>query len=363
MRRRRSPKATGSWKRSVVRSSMPEDTFALAQSFGPQFSDPVFLGKYRKLMVRHLGKQLDKLFADFTGLHFHIAWAPAKGHGWDARSLPTACSVCCQLSGSPLQPGCQVCGPRQLMRALNSDGDGNRFTCGLGVRNFWVPIRVRGETLGLAYLQALDHLPPASARPRGRGNVVAVVINPIQFAQAARLLRFVIQHVQTASLSDLHALELTNAGRAVVALERQQARLHEALKQHLPAAPNGLRQQGSESKPEQLVHRLLECISSNYSRPITLGGCAAKLGMNAAYLSDLFSHTVGVPFKAYLTDLRMAKARELLGEPRMNLSEVAAAVGYSSESRFRLAFKKATGLTPKLWRETMESSPSERSSA
>ena len=35
-------------------------------------------------------------------------------------------------------------------------------------------------------------------------------------------------------------------------------------------------------------------------------------------------------------------------------SEVAIAVGYGSENRFRIAFKKATGLSPKLWRETMQ---------
>jgi len=45
--------------------------------------------------------------------------------------------------------------------------------------------------------------------------------------------------------------------------------------------------------------------------------------MNAAYLSDLFSRAVGVPFKAYLTELRLTKARELLGDPAQTAAEVA----------------------------------------
>ena len=74
--------------------------------------------------------------------------------------------------------------------------------------------------------------------------------------------------------------------------------------------------------------------------------------MNAAYLSALFSHAVGMPFKTYLTEVRLEKARELLGDPAKSISEVAAAVGYASENRFRSVFKKLTGLSPRMWRET-----------
>ena len=84
----------------------------------------------------------------------------------------------------------------------------------------------------------------------------------------------------------------------------------------------------------------------DYAKPITLQHYARELGMNAAYLSDLFSHALGVPFKTYLTELRMEKAKELLGDPTKTASDVAYAVGYASENRFRFAFKKATGLSP-----------------
>ena len=106
------------------------------------------------------------------------------------------------------------------------------------------------------------------------------------------------------------------------------------------------------------MHRLLECIEHDYAKPITLRDCAVKLGMNAAYLSDLFSHAMGVPFKTHLTEVRIAKARQMLDDPTKNVSEVAGAVGYASENLFRIAFKKLTGLPPRLWRETMRMSPS-----
>jgi len=322
------------------------------------FSDPLLQQRYQELIRKHLGKLLDHLFAEFTGLHFHIAWAPTLDHEWAARSLPTACSVCCRLSGSPLRPGCKTCGPRQLAHTLRADGDGHRFTCQLGVRNYWLALRLREETTGIAYLQALDghHGKPPARKSAARAKTI--VLGQLKFARAARLLRFVVGHVQTASLADLRKADLTNAGHAVVALEKEQARLHEALQHHLPpTAPAASRRSGPESHPEQLVQRLLEFVERDYAKPITLRHCAAKLGMNAAYLSDLFSHALGVPFKTQLTELRMAKAKGLLTGSTQNISTVAYAVGYTTADGFRLAFKQATGLSPKLWRETMQTTP------
>jgi AraC-like DNA-binding protein len=321
--------------------------------------------KYQELIRKHLNKLLDQLFAEFTGLHFHITWAPSPPHEWETRDLPTACSVCCRLSGSPLLKNCRICGPRQLVRALRGDGDGQHFTCRLGVRNYWFPIRVRGETLGIAYLQALDHATTrrptrnrsARAAPPRRHRSDAVVMSRLEFVRAARLLQLIVQHVQTSSLSDLRKADLSSAGRAVLALEKEQVRLHEAIQRHLPPEPKTLRPSGPESHAEQIVHHLLERIELDFAKQITLQHYAHELGMNAAYLSDLFSHALGVSFKTCLTGARMAKAKSLLGDPAKTASDVAYAVGYASENRFRAAFKKATGLSPKLWRETMKLSP------
>jgi AraC-like DNA-binding protein len=319
--------------------------------------EPLLQHKYRELIRKHLSKLLDALFAEFTGVHFHVAWAPPLPQHWNFRTL---------LPGLALLPECRNCGPRQLTRALSAKGDGHRFTCRLGVRNYWVPIRVRNEMLGIAYLQALES---CSARPlaaKRSARVVhaalrragARVLNRARFARSARFLQLIVQHVQSATLSDLRKADLTSAGRAVLALEKEQERLHQTLQRHLPAPPPVARPLGPESHAEQIVHGLLERIELDYGKPITLQQYARELGMNATYLSNLFSRAVGVPFKAYLTDLRLQKSRELLGDPAKTAAEVAYAVGYASENRFRLAFKKATGLCPRLWRQTMQTNPS-----
>jgi len=315
--------------------------------------------KYRELTQKNLRRLFDRLFADFTGLHFHVAWAPTSARDWDSRKLPTGCSVCCRLAGTSLaaQPICRVCGPKQLARALSADGKGLSFNCRLGVQNFWRPIRVRGAIVGIAYLQALDIARPGRVKLSKSARTVTKTLSRPEFRRACRLLNLIVQHVQTLDLAELRKADLTKAGHAVVALEKEQARLHEALERHLPAPPQVTRHSRSRTHTEQAVQSLLECISQNYARPITLGGCAAKLDMNAAYLSALFSRAIGRSFKTYLTEHRMQKAKALLGDPVNNLSDVARAVGYGSENRFRVAFKQATGLAPKLWRETMRMNP------
>jgi AraC-like DNA-binding protein len=339
------------------------NTFTTVRPVSPTRTTPgerLLRSKYRELTQKHLGRLLDKLFAEFTGLHFHIAWSPAASRNWDSRSLPTGCSVCCRIAGTRLaaQPTCQVCGRKQLVRALATDGEGLSFRCRLRVLNHWFPLRVRDVTIGIAYLQAFDGTQPGKPRRTQSARAAATVSSQSEFRRASRLLRLIVQHVQTLDLAELRKAELTTAGRAVVALEKEQARLHEALQRHLPGSPQVPLRAEAESHPEQIVRELTACIEQDYATPITLQRCADKMRMNAAYLSALFSRAVGRSFKTHLTELRMEKAKPLLRDPAKNVSEVASAVGYASENRFRLAFKKATGLAPKLWRETMRMNPS-----
>jgi two-component system response regulator YesN len=109
---------------------------------------------------------------------------------------------------------------------------------------------------------------------------------------------------------------------------------------------------GAQTRAQWIIRRVLEQVDRDYGQPLMLRHCAAALNLNAAYLSSLFSRTVGRPFKTFLTELRMRRAKELLSDCRKTVSEVAYAVGYNSENRFRLAFKKMTGLAPRSWRET-----------
>lgn len=259
-----------------------------------------------------------------------------------------------------------MCGRRQLARTLRAEGNGHHFTCRLGVRNYWFPIRLRGELLGLAYLQVLEHSPkrPHARRGDARGAPPhagwgdAMVMGRWKFNRAARFLRHIVRYLQTSSMADLQKEELGTVQRVLGVFENIQKRLRKKLNGLMPVFRETPPAPRMESRPEQVVHAVLERLQRDYAQPFTLRQCARELRVNAAYLSHLFSQAVGLPFKACLTEVRLEKAQELLGDPSKNISQIASAVGYSSANRFRIAFKSVTGLSPRVWRETLQMNPS-----
>jgi YesN/AraC family two-component response regulator len=174
------------------------------------------------------------------------------------------------------------------------------------------------------------------------------------FCWAAALLRLFVRYVEAATALALRNLELAKEHQQTTEHEHEETKLRAELRRRLPGILGETGRAEEESHTEQLVHRMLDYIHKGYPRPITLKECARDLEFNAAYLSALFSRTVGVPFKSYLTRLRLEKAKELLSDPTRRVSDVAFAVGYSSANRFRLAFKAATGLAPVTWRSSLQ---------
>ncbi len=228
------------------------------------------------------------------------------------------------------------------------------------MHNSWLPILIRGRIVALALLQALTASATGLA-PR-RLNRAGRRMRPTAFGKATDLFQLVFRQVETAVLADLRKSDLTQAQRALVELQTVATRLREELNGLVPAFNKTSPTLERENHTGRLVSAVLERIHQRYAQPITLARCAQELRLNAAYLSALFSSHVGMPFKTYLTELRIEKARDLLGEPTRSIADVAYAVGYASENRFRTAFKHVTGLSPRLWRETLRLKPNETAS-
>lgn len=80
--------------------------------------------------------------------------------------------------------------------------------------------------------------------------------------------------------------------------------------------------------------------------PITIRDLARRIAMNECYLKKGFKAMYGTTIYDYFQKERMEKARSLLYEKGMSVSEVAILMGYSCISHFSTAFKKHTGLKP-----------------
>lgn len=95
----------------------------------------------------------------------------------------------------------------------------------------------------------------------------------------------------------------------------------------------------------RVITQILDYINQSYSQDFGLNEMAEMVHMNHAYLSILFKDEVGISFVRYLTQIRMAHAKELLlkGE---KVQDVSVAVGYNNYRYFCNIFKKEEGVTP-----------------
>ena len=84
---------------------------------------------------------------------------------------------------------------------------------------------------------------------------------------------------------------------------------------------------------------------------VTAGELAAEAGITPEYLSTLFSEHLGCSIPQYIARQKVLEAKKLLRFTDKPLSEIAALLGYSSQSYFQAQFKKIRGITPAAYRE------------
>jgi two-component system, response regulator YesN len=113
---------------------------------------------------------------------------------------------------------------------------------------------------------------------------------------------------------------------------------------------------------DSVVSRLKRFIAENYARKLTREDIAAAVFLSPDYVAKIFHHETGLYIKDYLNEVRIGKARQLIKEGKLNVSEIAAIVGFDNFPYFSSLFKKSTGVTPSEYRrqDTTRGDRSER---
>ncbi|MBP1744943.1 MAG: Cupin 2 conserved barrel domain protein [Firmicutes bacterium] len=101
---------------------------------------------------------------------------------------------------------------------------------------------------------------------------------------------------------------------------------------------------------EGLVDKINRYIESNYSQEVTLGNLAETFYISPSYLSSVFNEKNGMSLKDYVNRLRVEKAKQLLRDTDLKISEISRKLGYSQMSYFGSIFRKLEGCTPKEYR-------------
>ena len=109
--------------------------------------------------------------------------------------------------------------------------------------------------------------------------------------------------------------------------------------------------QRRENESQRPIRVAKQYIQRHYSENITLEDVCAATGFSVSYFSALFKEETGEGFAKYLTRVRMERAKELLQETNLPVSEICTQVGYGDLKHFNQTFKKVTSLSPGQYRK------------
>lgn len=106
-----------------------------------------------------------------------------------------------------------------------------------------------------------------------------------------------------------------------------------------------------QSEPA-LVNQIKNYIRLNLDKKISLVDVSEQTHYSVSHCEMVFNKTTGISITNYVIKKRIEKAKSLLTERTLTLTEVADAVGFNDYNYFSRVFKKETGVSPLVYRNT-----------
>lgn len=106
------------------------------------------------------------------------------------------------------------------------------------------------------------------------------------------------------------------------------------------------------SSPEKDIRQVIEYMNDHLSVKVTVAELAGLLHIHPNYFIRLFKSHMGVPPLNYLSRLRIERAKSLLENTDLQVSDIMREVGFDDISTFSRFFKHYTGYNPRQFRAT-----------
>jgi len=107
-------------------------------------------------------------------------------------------------------------------------------------------------------------------------------------------------------------------------------------------------------------HKLLKAIalidhhfSDEEEGRIALRSVARAVSMSYFHFSRAFKQSMGMTATNYIAERRIERAKRMLEQTELPISEIALRSGFSSQSHFTTAFRRLAGATPKVFRAAL----------
>ena len=108
---------------------------------------------------------------------------------------------------------------------------------------------------------------------------------------------------------------------------------------------------GASSKlPRYKLQRVIDYINDNLRDDLTLHKISAILSMSPYHFAHAFKQATGLAPHRYVIQRRVERAKSLLRETDLSITEIAHQVGYANQSNFSAVFHQFTAQTPRSFR-------------
>lgn len=224
---------------------------------------------------------------------------------------------------------CAACASMQQKIEEQASIEPKSLHCFAGLCESAVPVRVGKDTVAFLQTgQVLLHRPDAR-----------------QFSKVAKTL------IEMGTEVDLKRAEEAWFATTVLTAAQYEAmlRLLNIFATHLSQCANALSMEAQNVEPAA-ISKAKTFVKANCDDGLTLGRVARAVNMSAGYFSQLFHQNTGLTFTEFVARVRIEKVKNLLSNPRLQITTIAYDTGFKSLSQFNRVFKRLCGESPRSYR-------------
>lgn len=315
--------------------SMPRGILAARKAEVQSNGDPVEESRETKNLIEALTaskifQDYERAFSEATGLV--VSLRPVESWQLPHHGKKFENPFCAMMSEKSRT--CAACLRLQQQISEKAQDDACTMSCELGLCDTAVPVRL-GEKL-IGFLQT--------------GQVFRKKPTVAQFQKTASLLAQWNVELDQDRLRDAYFSTKVLPPKQYDSM----VKLLQIFAQHISIVSNQIVVQKQNAEPP-LITRAKQFIDSNQSEDLSLSQVAKAVNTSTFYFCKMFKKATGLHFTEYVSRVRIEKAKNLLLNPNLRVSEVAFEVGFQSLTHFNRVFKKVTGQSPTEYRSKLSS--------
>lgn len=270
-------------------------------------------------------REYERAFSDTTGLPVSLrsvdSWQlPHRGK----RHENPLCAMMADKSGS-----CASCLRLQQRLSDNARHGAQSLTCALGLCDTAVPVRTGDRLVGFLQTGQIFRKKPTEA----------------QYRRSVRLM------AEWGMETEGDQLKRAYFGTRVLSPRQHDGavKLLSIFAQHISMVSNQILIQRENAEPP-VITRARQYIHENQTEDLSLGQVARSVNTSVFYFCKMFKKSTGLNFTDYMSRIRVEKAKNLLLNRNLRISEIAYEVGFQSLTHFNRVFKKILGQSPSDYR-------------